>query len=171
MKSKSMLIVMLLFPLLATAAPAAPGSGPRWLDWNAGLKQAAASHRPVLVDVYTDWCGWCKRMDRDVYARPEIRDYLAGRFVTVRLDAESPDVATYEGREQTERALATRFRVSSYPTTIFLRESGEHLVNVPGYVPADRFLLLLRYVGEGHLERGESFESFVRDAAVAPKPR
>jgi len=171
MKTNPVLLAMLLLPLVVATAPAAPGAGPRWLEWNAGLKQAAASHRPVLVDVYTDWCGWCKRMDRDVYARPEIRDLLAQRFVTVKLDAESSDPATYEGREQNGRALAARFRVSGYPTTVFLRENGEHMVNVPGYVPADRFILLLRYIGDGHLERGESFEAFVRDAAAAPKSR
>lgn len=161
--------------LIAAAAGAFPAAAraaePRWLGWNAGLKEAAATHRPVLVDVYTDWCGWCKRMDRDVYSRPEIRDYLARRFVVVRLDAESPDAATYEGRQHTGRSLAGRFRVSGYPTTIFLRESGEHLVNVPGYVPADRFLLLLRYVGDGHMERGETFEAFVRDAPAESKSR
>lgn len=171
MKSASMLLAILLLPAMATTALSSPAGGPRWLDWDAGLKQAMASHRPVLVDVYTEWCGWCKRMDRDVYARPEVRDYLARRFVTVRLDAESSTAASYQGREQNGRMLAAHFRVSGYPTTVFLRENGEHMVNVPGYVPADRFLLLLRYVGDGHLERGESFESFVRDAAEALKSR
>jgi thioredoxin-related protein len=169
MKILRFLPAALLFASVASASPAAPrGADPRWLGWNAGLKAAAASHRPVLVDVYTDWCGWCKRMDRDVYSRPEIREYLSSRFVVVRLDAESSDPASYEGRQHTMRSLAGRFRVSGYPTTIFLRETGEHLVNVPGYVPADRFLMLLRYVGDGHMERGESFEQFVRNAPSAP---
>jgi thioredoxin-related protein len=171
MKPLSSLLSVLLLPMMAAVALAAPGSAPRWLSWNDGLRQAAARHRPVLVDVYTDWCGWCKRMDRDVYARPEIQDYLAQRFVVVRLDAESSEPAAYEGHKHTGQSLAARFRVSGYPTTIFLRENGEHLVNVPGYVPADRFFLLLRYVGDGHLERGESFEAFVRGATRASKPR
>ena len=172
MKNLRLSCAAVLIALAAGSSLALAGSGePRWLGWNAGLKEAAATHRPVLVDVYTDWCGWCKRMDRDVYSRPEIRDYLARNFVAVRLDAESPDPASYEGRQHTGRSLAGRFRVSGYPTTIFLRESGEHLVNVPGYVPADRFLLLLRYVGDGHMERGESFEAFVRGAPGEPKPR
>ena len=171
MKTSATFLAMLLLTLGALPAAGAPAQGPHWLPWNAGLQQAVTRHRPILVDVYTDWCGWCKRMDRDVYARAEIRDFLAQRFVTVKLDAESSEPATYEGREQDGRALAARFRVSGFPTTIFLRENGEHLVNVPGYVPAERFMLLLRYVGDGHLERGESFEAFVRDAEAAPKPR
>jgi len=146
---------------LAIAAPArtAPETA-AWLGWNAGLKRAADTRRPVLVDVYTDWCGWCKRMDRDVYARDDVRNYLVKHFVTVRLDAESADPATYAGKQYTGRTLAQRFGISGYPTTIFLRANSEHLVNVPGYVPADQFLLLLRYIGDGHLDRGESFDQF-----------
>jgi thioredoxin-related protein len=105
-------------------------------------------------------------MERDVYTRDDVRDYLSRRFVVVKLDAEAKDEATYEGRMYTSRSLAERFRVTGYPTTIFLRANGEHLVNVPGYVPADRFLQLLRYVGDGAMDRGQSFDDFVkRDAA------
>jgi thioredoxin-related protein len=139
----------------------------RWASWDAGLHQAAESHRPVLVDVYTDWCGWCKRMDHDVYSRADVREYLDHHFVTVRLNAESPEAATYDGKPYTGRTLAMRFGVSGYPTTIFLRANGEHLVNVPGYVQADEFLTLLRYIGEGHMDRGESFETFQKGAGGA----
>ena len=150
---------------LLTAAPAVGGPGPRWQGWDSGLRDAKQSGRPVLVDVYTEWCGWCKRMDRDVYADPQVRDYLSRHYVTVKLDAEAGDAARYEGKQLTSRSLAARFRVSGYPTTIFLRPDGEHLVKVPGYVPADRFLTLLRYIGDGHYERGESFEEFSKRSA------
>ena len=139
----------------------------KWRDWNSGLKEAESAKKPVLVDVYTDWCGWCKRMDRDVYARADVRDYLARRFVTIRLNAEASAPASYEGKAYTARSLASRFRVTGYPTTIFLRAAGDHLANVPGYVPADRFLLLLRYIGDGHLDRGVSFDDFAKKEGAA----
>ena len=103
-------------------------------------------------------------MDRDVYAREDVRRYLAERFVAIKLDAESSASVSYDGRRLTAKSLASQFRVSGYPTTIFLRADGTHLANVPGYVPADRFLLLLRFVGDGHAERGESFADFERKA-------
>ena len=151
------------FTLAGRAAAADAG----WMSWNAGLKRAAEKQRPVLVDVYTDWCGWCKRMDRDVYARPDVRDYLAQHFVAIRLNAESAEATSYEGRQYNGRTLAMRFGISGYPTTIFLRPNGEHLVNVPGYVAADQFLLLLRYIGDGHMDHGESFESFAKTSGGA----
>ena len=162
-----------MFLVLSTAvllaAPAYPaGAGPApgiaWRGWDRGLEEARTSGRPVLVDVYTDWCGWCRRMDADVYSRADVRDALARRFVTVKLDAESSAALTYKTKRYSESSLAARFGVSGYPTTIFLKPNGDHLVNVPGYVPADRFVQLLRFVGGGHLERGVSFDDFVRQS-------
>jgi len=148
-------------PARAAAAAAKPAEL-QWSAWDAGLSKAAAAGKPVLVDVYTDWCGWCRRMDHDVYSSAEIRSYLARKFVTVKLNAESPAPVTYQTQRYTGSSLAARFRVNGYPTTIFLRPNGDHLVNVPGYVPADRFLLLLQYVGDGHMDRGVSFDDFVQ---------
>jgi thioredoxin-related protein len=151
---------------LGLLGPASAGAarGVVWRSWDRGLAEAKVSGRPVLVDVYTDWCGWCRRMDADVYARPEIRDYLARYFVTVKLDAEGSDPASFEGKAFNSRSLASRLGVSGYPVTIFLRSAGDHPVSVPGYVDAERFMLVLRYVNEGHLEAGVPFQEFMTRA-------
>ncbi len=159
--------LLVLAPLVMLSPGQAHAQQIKWRDWNSGLKEATVSKRPILVDVYTDWCGWCKRMDRDVYSRRDVRDYLSRRFVTIRLNAEADQPAGYEGRVYTSRTLASRFRVTGYPTTIFLHAEGDHVANVPGYVPADRFLLLLRYIGDGHLDRGVTFDDFARKEGAA----
>lgn len=166
--------VLSLFVVLSTAALSAapatpawagPAPGIAWRGWDRGLEEARTSGRPVLVDVYTDWCGWCRRMKADVYTRPEIRAYLDDHFVVVTLNAERSDPARYEGRAFTSRSLAARFGVSGYPTTVFLRPDGGHLVNVPGYVESAGFLQILRYIGDGHLDRGVSFQDFSKQSA------
>lgn len=156
---------ILLTTVVLAAAPAlpavaAPPPAIAWRAWDAGLDEARASGRPVLVNVYTDWCGWCRRMKADVYTRAEIRRYLDEHFVVVTLNAEGADAARYEGRAFTSRSLAARFGVSGYPTTIFLRPDGSHMVNVPGYVESPLFLQILRFIGDGHMERGVSFKDF-----------
>lgn len=166
------ILLLAALPLLAavTALAAPPKArGVEWLSFDAGLARASAADRPVLVDVYTDWCGYCRKMDREVYARDDVREILARLFVTVKLDAESSKPATVSSKRLTESAVASRFRVTGYPTTVFLKANGEHLVNVPGYIPAERFLLLLRYIGDGHLERGVSFDDFVAKAGANTK--
>ena len=97
------LAALLLLPGLVGPAAAGTAPGVSWRSWDRGLEEARVSGRPVLVDGYTDWCGWCRRMEADVYSRPEVRDYLSRKFVTVKLDAEAPDPARYEGRAFTSR--------------------------------------------------------------------
>jgi thioredoxin-related protein len=149
----ALLLPLLLLVAGLSAPHAAPTAAPAWRAWDEGLKEAARLKRPVLVDVYTDWCGWCKRMDRDVYARADVRDYLARRFVVVKLNAESPARVRWEGREMTSRALASRLGVTGYPNTTFLDAAGRKLGSVPGYVPAPKFLQVLRSVAEDQAGR------------------
>jgi thioredoxin-related protein len=154
----------------AAASGRAGALSPSWQDWNQGLSEARRTQRPMVVDVYTDWCGWCRRMDRDVYANAAVREYLEKNFVTVKLNAERGTEAQYEGKRYTYATLAQRFRVTGYPVTIFLRSSGEHMANLPGYVPADRFLLLLRYVAEGYADRNVPFAEFEKQVQGAADP-
>jgi len=170
LRPAALTLAALCWGMLAHAGPGSTG-GVEWRGWNEGLQHARASQRPIIVDVYTDWCGWCRRMDRDVYGKSEITDYLRKRYVTIKLNAEASDAAAYEGRKTTSQGIAQRFRVSGYPTTVFLRSTGEHMANVPGYVPADKFLLLLRYVAEGYADRNVPFKDFeksVQDEAQRP---
>jgi thioredoxin-related protein len=156
-----------LLLLAAFLAPVPAALAVEWKGWNAGLKAASASGRPVVVDVYTDWCRWCKQMDREVYGRADVSRYLDAKFVAVKLNAESAEAVAYRGRSLTARALASSFDVSGYPTTIFLTANGEHLANVPGYIEPGRFLLLLRYVGDGHMDRGVKWDDYVKKAGGA----
>jgi thioredoxin-related protein len=155
-----LLLSALLLVATASVAAASPESM-SWEAWDVGLQQAQKLQRPILVDVTTQWCGWCKRMHRDVYSRDDVRDYLGKKFVTVKLDAEAEEGARYQGRAYTSRTLAAYFRITSYPTTLFLKSDGEHLVSVPGYIEPEKFMLLLRYIGDGHLERGVAWEDFI----------
>jgi len=160
MRSK-ILLAPLLTALGILLSLADAGAAVDWKGWDEGLREARESNRLILVDVYTNWCGWCRRMDRDVYARSDVGDYLSRRYVTIKLNAESNTRGTFSGRSMTMRSIASQFGVRSYPTTVFLRPGSQHIVNVPGYITADRFLPLLRYIGDGHLDRGVPFEDFM----------
>ena len=122
----------------------------QWMSFNDGLALAQKANRKVLIDVYTDWCGWCKKMESTTYGDPRIVEYLQRKYVLVRLNAESMQKLTYKGTTYTERDLAGAFGVNGYPTTIFLKANGDPITGYPGYADAAKFRTVLSFIAEDH---------------------
>ena len=127
-------------------------------DFEDALKKAASENKRVVVDVYTDWCGWCKKMDAEAYSNSEVKELLKDNFVLVKLNAEGKNKLTYNGKQYTEEELSYYFDVFSFPTTIFLEPDGKLITfsydnypmkNVPGYIKTDEFKKLLIYFRDG----------------------
>ena len=76
----------LAIALCAFLPDAARAAGPSWARWDAGLQAAAAGKRYVLVDVYTDWCGWCKVMDKNTFSEPNVAKILNENFYPLHFD-------------------------------------------------------------------------------------
>ena len=98
--------------------------------------------RPIFVDTYTDWCGWCKKMDKDTFTDKVITDLLNNKFYAVKFDAESSEKVTFQGREfindgkagkAHQLAVALLQGQLSYPTVVFLNEKAQLISPVPGY--------------------------------------
>ena len=78
----------------------------KWLDFNTGYKLALKKKKMMLVDVYTDWCGWCKVMDRETYAKSEIATLINQHFIPIKFNPETPNIVyTYEGKEYNGKGL------------------------------------------------------------------
>jgi len=149
----------------APAGDAAPAV--HWRDLDAALSEAKSSNKIIVADVYTDWCGWCKRMDRDTYSKPDVQAYLDKSFVPVKLNAEANTRVHYAKGEYSYRELAAGFGINSYPTTLFLAPDGKHLASAPGYMKAADFLSVLRYFGDGHY-KNQSFKEYEAELDAAP---
>lgn len=151
-------------PAVREARPAEePAARLAWSELAPALAEAKRLNKPLLVDVYTEWCGWCKRMDKTTYGHPDVRDYVARSFVTAKVDAEDDRRrATYLGESRSYRQFADGFRISGYPTTLFLEPDGSLITQLPGYVKPEPFLDVLHYIGEGHY-RTQSWEAYSRD--------
>jgi len=106
--------------------------------------------RPVFIDTYTDWCGWCKVMDRKTFADPRVSKLLNNDFYAVKFDAESRETVTFMGNEfkyvaagrrgYNELAAALLQNKLSYPTVVFMSKELKLLQAVPGFRPADEFM-------------------------------
>jgi thioredoxin-related protein len=139
----------------------------QWNSFNDGMETAARSQnsngrKKVIMDVFTDWCGWCKKMDKDVYSQSDIQAYLANNFILIKLNAESNNEVTYKDNQGlTESVLAAdELGIDGYPSTVFFATDGEVITMVPGYVPPDKFLLMLKYIAEDHYIK-EDWDQFL----------
>ena len=108
--------------------------------------RARAERKCVLVDVYTDWCSWCKKMDRETYTNTQVRAMLEKEFLVVKLNAESDAELTFNGSRMTMVEFAQQAGVTGYPTTLFFDSNGRKVVSLPGYMDAPRFARVLDYV-------------------------
>jgi len=141
-------------PARAGARAESPAPPVSWRDPGAALSEARRDKKIVLLEIDVTWSAWCTRMQRSTFADPGVREDIARSFVPTRIDAEDESRhVDYAGRTLTHRAFADRFRVSTYPTTVFLAADGTPITRVPGYVAPERFRTLLRYVAEGHYRK------------------
>lgn len=131
-----------------------------WLSYNEGLTLAEKENKYVLINFYTDWCGYCKKMDREAYSDKEIIKTISQNFVTIKINAEAESKVVENGKEITERELAKLYQVSGYPTIWFLESDRKRIAPLPGYVPPQQFKIVLNYIGEGWY-KSISFEEYL----------
>jgi thioredoxin-related protein len=149
------------------ATPAPAGEKIRWTDLEDGFAEAKRSGQPLLVDVSTQWCGWCKKMGRTTYTDPAVRAYVNKKFIASKVDAEDDARRVdYGGVESTHRQFADSFRINQYPTTLFFAPDGSLVTQVPGFVKPEVYIEVLRFIGDGHY-RTTSWDAFQRQSTAA----
>lgn len=119
---------------------------------DSAFAEARKSGKPVLVDLFAEWCGWCKTMEREVFTQARFQTY-AERFVLLRVDVE-------DGASGSE--LQRRFRAESLPTLLLLDPKQSLLGKIEGYLETDRLIARL----DSELA---AYDAFLRayDAALA----
>lgn len=85
----------------ATATPATKITKPTktWLSLEEGVRYAKQDQKKILIDVYTDWCKWCKVMDQKTFGNAAIQPYLKENFHLVKLNAEQKTPIQFNGKE------------------------------------------------------------------------
>jgi thiol:disulfide interchange protein len=114
----------------STAADSA-SADPQPLVWSRDLKaslaQAKKDNKFVLADIYTEWCGYCKLLDRNTFSNPSMVSYLQSQFLVVKLNAE-------DNKEGTK--VANERDVSGYPTALVFNPDGKMVGRIVGYKDA-----------------------------------
>jgi thioredoxin-related protein len=133
-----------------------------WHKYDEGLAKAQKEKKHIVIDFYTNWCGWCKVMDKKTYADEEIKKVLNESYVAIKVNAQSKDKVELEGEKITESELARQFRVRSYPITWFLKHSGKKIAPYYGYADAQTFLNVLNYIKDDLYDK-ISFDEYLKN--------
>jgi thioredoxin-related protein len=147
----------------------------KWYSIEEAIQLTTQEPRVLMIDVYTDWCGWCKRMDANTFSDPAIASILNNHFYPVKLDAEGKEDIVIGDRtfKYVERgrsgyhevaAIITKGRLS-YPTISYEDDQGRLLEAYPGYKTPDQLRVYLAYYADGSYKTQtfEEFTSSVKD--------
>ncbi|WP_138479826.1 thioredoxin family protein [Dyadobacter bucti] len=141
----------------------------QWLTIEEAYAKIQKEPRKVLIDVYTDWCGWCKVMDRETFRNKSVATYVNEKFYAVKLNAEQKEAIklgdqkfeflSEGGRGIHQLALALTNNQPSFPTTVFLDDKFQMIQPLPGYMKAKEFHQVITFFGEDYHKK-EAFEIY-----------
>jgi thioredoxin-related protein len=115
----------------------------KWVDFNTGLAQAQQTGKLAVIDCYTDWCGWCKVMDKKTFSDPKIIERINEKYIAIKFNPEKPGKYfagsndSLSGR-QLLMALSNN-KPSGYPTFFFFVPQDAKLFQLPGYQDVNQF--------------------------------
>ena len=132
-----------------------------WMDFEALPSANRQEIRPLIVQVGTPWCNYCKMMDRQVYQNPEIATFIDSHFYPLKLNAESKEEIIFlgkkyayaptgpnTGRHQLADLLASDHGKVQYPTTVILNRQLQPVFRHAGYLGVEDLLEILKAVGD-----------------------
>ena len=130
----------------------------KWLTFKEAQEKNKTLQKPFLVDIYTDWCGWCKHMMKTTYSNAGIANYINSNFYPVKFDAETKDTIEYNGKiykptskePKTPHELAIKFLGTSlsYPSTMFVTNNFEYNLLSQGFIEDKKIEPLLIFMVE-----------------------
>ena len=130
----------------------------QWLTWEEVTRRMEAAPRKIFVDIYTDWCGWCKVMDKKTFTDPAIQKYLKKNFHIVKFDAERKNPVPFKGKQYewvaggrrgiNQLALELLGSRLSYPTLVYLDENMNKITSSPGYKTPEQLIQELKAIND-----------------------
>ena len=169
MKPRNITLPALMILLLLMAAPHLTaqetkggdkaGEQIKWLTFEEAMRLNKKKPKMIFVDIYTDWCGWCKKMDAETFADPEIAAYMNKKFYAVKLNAEQKETIRFKEQDFVNAnpdrpksthglALALLKNEKLYPSYVILDKVSDWTYKIKGYKKTDELMPILKFYGD-----------------------
>ena len=136
----------------------------QWLTWDEAVKANGKKQKKFFIDMYTDWCGWCKRMDASTFSDPAVAKYINENFYPVKFNAEQKEDIVFQGETFKWAAGGGRGGVHmlayslldgklGYPSYVYLTPKYERILISPGFKQAPELQKEMKFVAENHYEK------------------
>jgi len=129
-----------------------------WHTWEEAQAKMESEPRKIFIDMYTSWCGWCKKMDASTFKDPAVVKYLNEEFYAVKFNAEQKETINYSGhdfqfvkngrRGYHQLAHSLLNGRMSYPSFVYLNENMERIMISPGFKQAPQIILEFDFAKE-----------------------
>ncbi len=162
--------LVFLIMLIAVPSIAQDEGKIKWYSFEEAIKLNKKKKKKYFVDLYTDWCGWCKKMDANTFTDPVIAEYMNENFYAIKFDAETSDTITINGQEfvnpkpgtrrsSHQLAIALLNGKMSYPSFAFLDGDVKLITVLPGYNTPEKLEPVLHFIAE-EAYKDESYQDY-----------
>lgn len=152
MKNIVLTVTILFFSLAINAQEI------KWMSFQQALEAQKKAPKKIIVDAFTVWCGWCKKLDQETFKNADVVNFINKNYYAVKFNAEGNETITYQGKSYSNpnynpaRAksrnsphdLANYLGVDSFPNLLFLDETGTYLGPIPGYKTPKQLEVILK---------------------------
>jgi thioredoxin-related protein len=128
----ALFILFCLFAWLPNGALAAEGI--KWYTYDEGMALGKNEKKTVFFYFYADWCPYCRKMEKETFQNPSVVSFINENFIAIRVNADK------------EKKIASNYGVIGLPTSWFSEGNGDKIGNLPGYIPPERFLSMLKKI-------------------------
>ncbi|RED50193.1 thioredoxin-related protein [Seonamhaeicola aphaedonensis] len=150
-----------------------------WVTFNEALELQKKTPKKIMMDVYTNWCGPCKMLDRNTFHNKDVVEYVNEHYYAVKFNAEGNEEVSYDGktfsnpnynpdltnRRNSPHELSRYFQVQAYPTIVFIDEKGKLIFPLRGYkTPTQLELYLKMFKNDDHkgMDTQEKFNEYYK---------
>lgn len=175
---------VLVFTLAVLTSVASVAQEINWITLEKALELQKKDPRKIMMDVYTNWCGPCKMLDKNTFKNADVANYVNQNYYAVKFNAEGNEQVNFKGqvfknpsykaelasKRNSVHELAYALQVQAYPTIVFMDETGEIIAPIKGYqTPPQLELYLKMFKANDHkdLDSQEKFNDYY--AVFKPK--